>query len=531
MSPDALLQLLPDLVLLIKRDGSVVAHLGGQSVPELRCGESSWEAAWSEATAALLRQLLRRSLAHRIPVEARFEEKGRHYDLRVTPQGPDRAIGVVRLVLPGARDESADAGGDRKRPQLDRRGFLRRLKESMSVATLREQPLAIAVLHVDGIADVAQFIAAEVSEQIMSAVLLRLASQESAQEQPKWYLGQVGETVLAMVMETADRDAVEACVARVCESLREPVTAADVEFRLTPYAGVAVLGLDASSPKMLLEHARAAAHEARRASSKDVFFHSDTMGLRSLARLDLARELREAIANGDFRCRYMGRHDLRTGRMVARVGYVRWQHPLRGEIRPAEFLRVAEATGLSVELSRAVLKSVCRDFAQLEPDVRVSFGALHDHFFHEEFAADVERTLAEYSLPAERLELRVAEKALALRDLSSFRSLQKRSVQIVVDEVGRGMTSLAALARAPVWGLQLDRAWVAALRSDDVARKVCGAGINLATSLGLTPIAMGVDNDAQREALLEMGCLYGSGDLYSSSASDLSRSRRSAKRA
>jgi EAL domain-containing protein (putative c-di-GMP-specific phosphodiesterase class I)/GGDEF domain-containing protein len=531
MSPDALIQCLPDLVLLMKRDGSVVAHMGGQSVPELRCGEGSWEETWSEATAALIRQLLRRSIAHRVPVEARFEEKGRHYDLRVTPQGPDRAIGVVRLLLPEARDESAEASGDRGRPQLDRRGFLRRLKESMSVASLREQPLAIAVLHLDGIADVAQFIAAEVSEQIMSAVLLRLASQESAQTQPKWYLGQISETILAMVMETADRDAIEQCVSRVCASLREPITAAEVEFRLTPYAGVAILGVDASLPKMLLEHARAAAHEARRASSKDVSFHTDTMSLRSLARLDLARELREAIAHGDFRCRYIGRHDLRTGRMVARVGYVRWQHPLRGEIRPAEFLRVAEATGLSVELSRAVLKSVCRDFAQLEPDVRVSFGALRDHFFHEEFVADVERTLAEYSVPAERLELRVAEKALVVRDLSNFRSLQKRSVQIVVDEVGRSLSSLAALARAPVWGLQLDHAWVAALHTDAVAQKVCGAGINLATSLGLTPIALGVDNDALREALLEMGCLHGSGDLYSSGASDLSKSRRSAKRA
>jgi EAL domain-containing protein (putative c-di-GMP-specific phosphodiesterase class I)/GGDEF domain-containing protein len=531
MSPDALIQLLPDLVLLMKRDGSIVAHMGGQGVPELRCGEGGWEGAWSEATAALIRQLLRRSIAHRIPVEARFEENGRHYDLRVTPQGPDRAIGVVRLVLPDARDESVATAGDRGRPQLDRRGFLRRLKESMSLAALREQPLAIAVLHIDGIADVAQFIAAQVSEQIMSAVLLRLASQASAQTQPKWYLGQLSENTLAIVMETVDRDAIEACVSSVCASVREPITAAEVEFRLTPYAGVGILGLDASSPKILLEHARAAAHEARRASSKDVFFHSDTMSLRSLARLDLARELREAIAGGDIRCRYIGRHDLRTGRLVARVAYVRWQHPLRGEIRPAEFLRVAEATGLAVELSRALLKSVCRDFVQQEPDVRVSFGALRDHFFHEDFLADVERTLAEYSLPAERLELRIAEQAFIAHDPGDFRALRKRSMQIVVDEVGRGMSSLGLLARAPVWGLQLDRAWVAALRTDDVARKVCGAGINLATSLGLTPIAIGVDNDAQRDALLELGCLYGSGDLYSSGASDLSKSHRNAKRA
>ena len=100
---------------------------------------------------------------------------------------------------------------------------------------------------------------------------------------------------------------------------------------------------------MLLDHARAAAAEARRAASRDVFFFSDTLQLRSLARIDIARELREAIANRAIRLRYMGRHELATGRRVAWVGYVRWLHPLRGEIRPSEFLRVAQTTGLGNE--------------------------------------------------------------------------------------------------------------------------------------------------------------------------------------
>jgi EAL domain-containing protein (putative c-di-GMP-specific phosphodiesterase class I) len=76
------------------------------------------------------------------------------------------------------------------------------------------------------------------------------------------------------------------------------------------------------------------------------------------------------------------------------------------------------------------------------------------------------------------------------------------------------MSSLPSLARSPLWGLQLDRAWAIAVRTDKVANKVCRAGISMATSLGLVPIATGVDDQAQRDALLEMGCRYGSGDLY-----------------
>ena len=113
--------------------------------------------------------------------------------------------------------------------------------------------------------------------------------------------------------------------------MREPITIGDAEFRLTPYAGASILGVDASSPRVLLDHARAAAAEARRAVSRDVFFFSDTMQLKSLARIDIAGELREAIASHAIRLRYVGRHDLRTGRRVAWVGYVRWLHPLADE--------------------------------------------------------------------------------------------------------------------------------------------------------------------------------------------------------
>jgi EAL domain-containing protein (putative c-di-GMP-specific phosphodiesterase class I) len=87
-------------------------------------------------------------------------------------------------------------------------------------------------------------------------------------------------------------------------------------------------------------------------------------------------------------------------------------------------------------------------------------------------------------------------------------------VQLVVDEVGRDMGSLASLARAPLWGLQLDRSWTTAIRSDDVAQLVCRAGLSVANALGFAPIATGVDSTAQRDALLEIGFRYGLGDLY-----------------
>jgi EAL domain-containing protein (putative c-di-GMP-specific phosphodiesterase class I) len=247
--------------------------------------------------------------------------------------------------------------------------------------------------------------------------------------------------------------------------------------------------------------------------------------LRSLSRLDLGRELRDAIANRDICFRYVGRHELDTGRKVASVAYLRWQHPLRGEIPPAEFLRIAVATSLAVDLSRMALELIVDDAltqspAHWPPDMRISFGPLRDHLFHEDFVADVERVLARNVLPPERLELRIAEKAFVARDMHALRSLQKRGVQFVVDETGRGMTSIASLATAPIWGLQLDRGWVMALRDGSTdprsanAHKVCRATLSLANALDIAPIAAGVDHQSQRDALLEMGCRYGSGDFF-----------------
>lgn len=530
---DQLLDALPDLALLIGKDGLVIAAGGGRDAAGMRPGPVAsgkpLEASWPASVAAFLKQVTRKAIAQRTSIEARFMSGGREYTARVSPRGPDRAVCVVRAPVGTHSEDPADSGA-RPAPQLDRRGFLQRFKESLSWAALRETPVALAVIHIDGVADIAQVLASQLSEQVMSAAIRRLPlppqGSGPAGASPQWYLGQLSEALLAMVIESADRDAIETCVTRVCASLRDPVRAGDAEFHLTPSAGVALLGQDASTPKLLLEQARAAAMEARRAGAgRGMRFFTDTMKIRALARIDLARELRNAVSNSDIRLRYAGRYDLERARLATCVGYLHWPHPLRGEIRPAEFLRLAEATGLSAPLSRAVLTRLRGDFTRLAavsaPEVRISFGALRHHVLHEEFVDDVARLIAAGGIPADRLELRIAEKVFITREPAHFEPLQRLGLRLVVDEVGRGVGSLDLLARAPIWGLQLDRAWVAALRADPVARKVCRAGIRMATALGLVPIATGVDDAETRDALLELGCTHGSGDLYRNSELDI----------
>ena len=147
--------------------------------------------------------------------------------------------------------------------------------------------------------------------------------------------------------------------------------------------------------------------------------------------------------------------------------------------------------------------------------MRISFGAPRHHILYEDFIGDIERFLTDSALPAERLELRIPVKACFVRAPCDFNSLAKRGVQFVVDDLGRGMDwPLDWLSRAPMHGLQLDRSWVKAMQTDPHALKLCRAGLAIAKTFALMPIAASVDEPAQRDVLLALGCLQGSGDLY-----------------
>src|SRR5262249_34884428 len=153
--------------------------------------------------------------------------------------------------------------------------------------------------------------------------------------------------------------------------------------------------------------------------------------------------------------RYIGRHDLSSGRLVAWVGYLHWRHHAYGEIQPIEVLRLAEVMGLTGDLSKAALKCLQQDFPKLasygDGRVRVSFGPPRQHLLHEGFVRDIERFLAAGGVPAERLELRISVKAALARSPADFNSLAQQGVQLVVDEIGRGMDfPLDWLGRAPM---------------------------------------------------------------------------------
>jgi len=523
MSSDSLIQALPDLIVRLTREGVILAIQGGRAVGTLRppepCLGQNIDTIWPKAVAMLVRQLARKAITDRSSIDARFQDRGRNYEAQVSVQGPDRVLCVLR-ALSSAAPTDADATVERLGPQIDRRGFMRRFKESVASAALRENPMALAVIQVDGIADIAHAIAPAVSEQVMTAAILRLPhlASSASDADPAWYLGQLGDNLLALVIDSGSREFIEARVAALCASLCEPVSLGSNVFHLSTSAGAALLGQDANSARTLLDHARSAANEARRAGVARVNFFTDTLRVKSLARLDLVHELRDAIANREIGFRYAGRHDLASGELTACVAEMVWNHPLRGAIPAGGFLRIAESTGLALSLSQTAFGWLQEDYARLQESwpvhARLSFGVSRHHLSHEEFVADLERALSHGPIPPERLELRISEHYLGTRQPGEFKSLADRGVELLVENVGSAGAPLAWLAHAPVAALQIDAAWSAAARTDANALKICRAAVGLARSFRMHAITPGVDDPQQCKMLLDIGFDQGVGQLF-----------------
>jgi len=524
VSDDSLIQAMPDLVAFLRPDGLITHHLGGRQVPFIRGSGSlagrRLDDVFQPQVAVLLARLVRRTLATRSGCDAEFSVDGATYQARLSAQSPRRTLCVIRHVDDASAPAQEPAAGS-TRGATERRGFLQRFQQSVAQAALSERPLALCLVFLDGLCDISRLIDFSIGERILTEVLRQIPAGSDSPAGTQWYLGQLGEGLLGVVIEgSVDREQVRTVVGTLCSAIARPVRIRDTSFHIAPSAGIAILGQDAAVPTALLEHARAAMLEARRSGAGTAQFYSDTLRMLPLARLDIERELRLAIENGQIGVRYVARHELACGRLTGIQAYMRWTHPLRGEVPPAEFLPIADATGLALAVSRAVLERLVRDCGALRAavgaKVPVSFGALRQHVAAGHLARDCRQRVPAAELAASHFEFRIAERTLATlnRPDRAIGELVDCGARVVVDELGRGFSSLKRLAQCPVWALQIDRALVVAASRDAAALRSCRAIAALAQALEVVPIAAGIDDERARARMAEIGCAQGLGDYY-----------------
>jgi len=299
------------------------------------------------------------------------------------------------------------------------------------------------------------------------------------------------------------------------------------EHRLLVQAsiGIAVAGPGATVDSVLRD-ADVAVYTAKQRGKAGFVRYADGMGEPVLAYMQLGAELRRALDNDEFRVVYQPIVRLADGALIGVEALVRWQHPARGEVGPAEFIPAAEQTGLIVPLGRFVLRETCRQaaawLAEFGPDalaeagLNVSARQLHDP----DFVSDVAGALADSGLPCERLVLEVTESAV-LRGQQVARALydlDRMGIRLALDDFGTGESSLSLLRAFPAAIVKLDKSFVDGIEIDDgrpaaadARQAVARAVIQLAHALGLDTVAEGVESAEQVAVLRELGYTVGQG--------------------
>jgi predicted signal transduction protein with EAL and GGDEF domain len=232
----------------------------------------------------------------------------------------------------------------------------------------------------------------------------------------------------------------------------------------------------------------------------------------------LRAELREALSRDEFRVQYQPILDLGTSKVASFEALLRWQHPQRGLVGPAEFIALAETTGVIVEIGEWVLHQACSLASTWPQDVSVSVNLSPRQFRASGLVHTVEETLSTSGLPPKRLQLEITESLLLQEDdevRQTIERLRALGVRISIDDFGTGYSSLGYLRRFAVDNIKIDRSFVADLASNPRTTAILQALIALARGLGISLTAEGIEAPWQVEQLRDLGCAQGQGYLFS----------------
>ncbi|WP_097321461.1 putative bifunctional diguanylate cyclase/phosphodiesterase [Paractinoplanes atraurantiacus] len=364
----------------------------------------------------------------------------------------------------------------------------------------------LALLGLNGFKNVNDELGRPVGDRVLSALGARLLSGAPAGA----VVARIGGDEFAVLLPHATADEVRTLAMALSSALRHPVTAGGHEL----YVGVAIglaggTGVDAEE---LLRQAEAAMYAAKH-TGDPVRRWTPALDERAGENARLGGEIRMALDSGQFRVVYQPIVELPSGRVAAVEALVRWEHPLRGMVSPADFIPVAERNGLIVELGEWILRMACHRMAgwratlgPLAPD-RVSVNVSARQLARHGFAATVAAVLAETGLPAPCLAVEMTETAVfeggqAVVTLNELRAL---GVRIALDDFGTGHSSLNLLQTVPVDILKVDKSFVDNITEAGRSTVIAEALIQVSRGLGLAAVAEGVETAAQAEALQRLG--------------------------
>ena len=392
-----------------------------------------------------------------------------------------------------------------------------RLTQALAMSQRNREHTAVMFVDLDRFKNVNDSLGHAVGDVLLKEVAQRLVNQLRTGDTICRIGGDEFVLVLPQIKRTSD---VAQIALKVIEQLSVPVVVEERELVVTPSIGISVSPEDGRDAETLIRNADAAMYHAKEAGRANYQFFTEQMNQAASRRLALESDLRRALSKGELRVHYQrvvaleGKtHDERT---AGHEALLRWQHPERGLVEPADFIQLAEETGLILRMGEWALREACRWAVFIGGEHQIAVNLSPRQFNDPNLPRIVAAALKESGLPPRLLELEITE-SLAMREtdatLATLQKLKQLGVSIAIDDFGTGYSSLAYLKRFPVDKLKIDRSFVAELPSDREQCAIVSAIVALAHALNVRVIAEGVEKKSQRDFLARCGCDFVQGYL------------------
>ena len=331
-----------------------------------------------------------------------------------------------------------------------------------------------------------------------------------------------GDEFVVLVQEIHDEQQAEVVARKVLGALVKPVILSGQECRVTASLGICMYPRDAEDEQSLMKNADIAMYQAKAAGKNNYRFHAGDLSADVTGQLALEAQLRRALELGQLFLHYQPKLDLRSGRICGAEALLRWQHPERGLVPPAEFIPLAEESGLIVPIGRWVLNAACEQNRAWQaaglPPLVMAVNLSPRQFSDQALLADITDVLNKTGLAPHHLELEITESVVmqdsqrAARLLAEVKAL---GVSLAIDDFGTGYSSLAQIKRFPIDTLKIDRSFIRNLPDDAEDKAISEAILAMARALGLRVVAEGVETQAQQEFLRDRGCDETQGYFFS----------------
>ncbi len=395
-----------------------------------------------------------------------------------------------------------------------------RLEQAILVAAQRQRALGLICLDIDNFQKVNNTFGHAIGDEVLRLVSARLQQTLFNADT----VGRMGGDVFVLLLrDLQHRDDISLVLRKIRQSLARPFMVEGHEVFVTVSLGVALYPEDGEDAASLLKNANTALHKAKEAGRNSYRLYSPAMNASALMWLGLESQLRKAIELGQMEIYFQPQIDAVSGALAGAEALVRWRHPELGLVSPADFIPLAEDTGLIVDIGTWVLNETCvrakawHDLGLPLPRVAVNLSPLQ--FRHQDLVTTVCAALLDSGLDPSLLELEITESAV-MHDVDKaadiLRYFREMGVRVAIDDFGTGYSSLSHLKKFPITLLKIDRTFIEGTDCDgEDNRAIVTAIIAMGHRLGIKVLAEGVETAAQSEFLRGSGCDELQGYLFS----------------